>query len=119
MAALNLVWVREDILNSASPSVFGFSDRGYDVAVLPMLTALVIGLYHIVFRRARPSAFLLGFEVCGLVATLSFMVWVWAAPSSVTHTFIKGPFPWLISAVQRGRISSGVFLLAFSIINTS
>jgi hypothetical protein len=74
MAALNLVWVRETVLHgSVSPSVFGFPDRGFDVDVLPMVTALVIGLYHIVFRRGRPSAFLLGFEACGLAATLAFM----------------------------------------------
>jgi hypothetical protein len=119
MAALNLVWVRETVRNPLSPSVFGFSDRGYDVVVLPMLTALVIGLYHIVFRRARPSAFLLGFEVCGLIATLAFMVWIWVAPSSVTHTLIQRPFPWLFSAFLRQRISIGVFLLACSIIHTS
>jgi hypothetical protein len=119
MAALNLVWVRETIWNSTSPSVFGFSDRGYDVDVLPMLTALAIELYHIVSRRGRPSAFLFGFEICGLAATLSLMVWIWAAPSSFTHTFTTGPFPWLVSAVRRHRISNGVFLLACSIIDTS
>jgi hypothetical protein len=116
---LILVWVRETVRNPTSPSVFGFSDRGYDVDILPMVTALVIGLYHLVFRRGRPSAFLLGFEVIGLVATLAFMVWIWAAPFSVTDTLINGPFPWLVPAYRRGRISSGVFLLACSIIDTS
>jgi hypothetical protein len=120
MAALNLGWYREFVRHGyAYPSVFGFSDRGFDVAVLPMVTALVIGLYYIVFRRGHPSAFLLGFEVCGLVATLAFMVWFWAAPFSVTGTLINGPFPWLVRAFRWGRISSHVFLLACSIIDTS
>jgi hypothetical protein len=119
MAALNLVWVRENVRNPGSPSVFGFYDRGYDGAVLPMSTALVIGLYHIVCRRGRPTAFLFGFEVGDLAATLALMVWIWAAPSSVSYTFIARPFPGLVSAVQRHRISTGVFLLACSIITTS
>jgi hypothetical protein len=84
-----------------------------------MVTALVIGLYHIVFRRGRSSAFLLGFEACGLAATLAFMVWIWADSPSVVGTLVIGPFPWLFRAVVGGRISSHMFLLACSIIATS
>jgi len=119
LAALNLVWYREYVRHGVNyPSVFGFSDRGFDGSVLPMLTALVIGLYHLIFHRSR-SAFLLGFVITGLVATLAFMLWIWTAPQSVADALIIRPFPGLVRSYRQNRISIQVFLLACGIIDTS
>jgi hypothetical protein len=119
LAALNLGWYIEYVRHGLNyPSVFGFSDRGFDASVLPMLTALVIGLYHIIFHRGR-STFLLGFVITGLVATLAFMLWVWIAPQSVTDTLMIRPFPKLVWAYRQKRISIELFGLVCSIIDSS
>ena len=119
LAALNLGWYREYVRHGLNhPSVFGFSDRGFDGSVLPMLTALAIGLYHIIFHRGR-SAFLLGFVITGLVATLAFMLWIWTAPHSVADALMIRPFPGLVRAYRQKRISIELFGLAGSIIDSS
>jgi hypothetical protein len=119
LAALNLGWYREYVRHGLNfPSIFGFSDRGFDGSVLPMLTALVIGLYHLIFHRSR-SAFLLGFVITGLVATLAFMLWIWTAPDSVVDVLMIRPFPWLVRSYRQNRISIEVFALAGIIIDSS
>jgi hypothetical protein len=120
MLALNLAWYRETVRSGyASPSVFGFPDRGFDASVLPMLTVLGMGLYLVVVRRGRPPAFLVGFEAGGLTVTLTFMVWMWVAPHSFIETIMDKPFPWFGQAVQQNRISIDEFLLAIVIIQGS
>ena len=118
LAALNLAWYREYLRHGLNyPSAFGFSDRGFDGSVLPMLTILVIGLY-VLFRRGR-SAFLLGFVMTGLVVTLAFMLWIWVAPLSVTDILTIRPFPGLVQALRGNRISVQTFLVTCGIIDTS
>jgi hypothetical protein len=120
MIALNLGWYRETVRGGyVCPSVFGLPDRGFDVAVLPMVTTLSMGLYLIVFRCGRRTAFLLGFETCGLIAAVAFMVWIRVAPFSVADAFISKPFPGLIRLVRQSRISNDEFLFACSIIETA
>jgi hypothetical protein len=119
LAALNLGWYVEYVRHGLNcPSVFGFSDRGFDGSVLPMLSALVIGLYHIIFHRGR-SAFLLGFVITGLVASMAFMLWVWIAPDSVADILMIRPFPRLVWAYRQKRISVELFGLVGSIIDSS
>ena len=119
MAALNLGWYRETVRHGVAHSAFGFSDRGFDVEVLPMLSVLVMGLYHIFLGRGRASAFLLGFVISGLVATLACMIWIWTAPASVSGALIQRPFPGLVRSFQQRRISEHVFLSACSIFVSS
>ncbi len=119
LAALDLGWYCEYVRHGLNhPSVFGFSDRSFDVSVLPMLTVLAIGLHHIIFHRGR-SPFLLGFVISGLVATLAFMLWIWIAPQSEADVLLIRPFPGLVRSYQLNRISIQVFVFACSIIDSS
>src|SRR4051794_10507235 len=119
LVALDLGWYCEYVRHGLNhPSFFGFSDRGFDVSVLPMLTVLAIGLYHIIIHRGR-SAFLLGFVISGLVATLAFMLWIWTAPQSVADVLMIRPFPWLVRSYRWGGMPVEVFVLAGSIIDSS
>lgn len=119
LVALDLGWYCEFVRHGLNhTSFFGFSDRGFDVSILPMLTVLAIGFYHIIIHRAR-SAFLLGFVISGLVATLAFMLWIWTAPQSVADVLMIRPFPSLVRSYRWGGMPVEVFALAGSIIDSS
>jgi hypothetical protein len=82
LLALDFAWMR--LLHPArGRSIFAFAAQGFDLGVLPMANVLAFGLYSMLSRREEPHPFLVGFEVGGLGAILTYMVWCWAAPRTV------------------------------------
>src|SRR5262245_51651350 len=84
--SVDCTWLRYILLGR---SFFGFQAYGFDFGVLPMANILAWGLYRILRLRGQVPRSLLGFEVGGLIATLTYMVCSWVSPNAM-RTFV-GP----------------------------
>lgn len=59
---------------SKGSSVFGFESSFWDLGLIPILSALVIGICRVGGTDAARRRFLLGFEIFGLAATTTYVV---------------------------------------------
>jgi hypothetical protein len=82
LVALDCAWYRHTFLGSHS--TFGFGKApAFDTGVTPMANVLSLGVYLLVARESRPSPWLIGFEIGGLVAVVAFLVLGWTWPDGV------------------------------------
>src|SRR4051794_28512216 len=79
--AVDCAWLRH--LFITGKSLLLFDAFGFDLGVLPMVNILAYGLYRVLLRRGQVPHSLLGFEVGGLVAILTYMVCSWVSPDTV------------------------------------
>jgi hypothetical protein len=85
MIAIGLVFARGW---SQGSSIFGFESPFWDLGLIPILTALVIGARRGGGRAGTRRRFLIGFEVFGLAAVAAYMI------------SLSGPVRWsLVSAL--------------------
>ncbi len=71
MIAIGLVFVRGWLNGS---SIFGFESPFWDLGLIPILTALVVGACRVGGCDAIRRRFLLGFEIFGLAAVTAYIV---------------------------------------------
>jgi hypothetical protein len=82
LLAVDCAWYRRAFLEHRS--AFGFGDApAFDTGVIPMSNILAIGIYLAATRKVRAGPFLIGFEVAGLVAIVSFIALAWTWPDGV------------------------------------
>ena len=82
LLAVDSAWYRRAFQEHRS--AFGFGNApAFDSGVIPMANILVIGMYTVAVRKRRPSPFLIGFEIGGLVAIAAFIALAWTWPDGI------------------------------------
>jgi hypothetical protein len=114
VVALDILWLR--YMLTAHRSVFGFIAEGADLSIFLMANVLPFGLYPMLHRGGERRRFLVGFEVGGLAAALTFAACVRLAPDAVTRlaSVILDPV-WnlLFGWVRNGTIQGLLIYMAF------
>ena len=85
LVAIDIVWMRT--IFTAHRSLFGFKAEGYDTGLFLMAHVLPFGFYPMIHRRGPEQRFLVGFEVGGLAAALSYAGFAWMAPEKLWVAF--------------------------------
>ena len=67
-----------------------------------MANILVIGMYMVAMRKARPGPFLIGFEIGGLVAIAAFIALAWTWPDGI-RLWVR-PIYWVWSSFSSGHM---------------
>ena len=82
LLAVDSAWYRRAFHEHRS--AFGFGNApAFDSGVIPMANILVIGMYMVAVRKARPGPFLIGFEIGGFVAIAAFIALAWTWPDGI------------------------------------
>ena len=117
VVALDIVWLR--YMFTAHRSVFGFFAEGADLGIFLMANVLPFGLYPMLHCGGERRRFLVGFEVGGLAATLTFASCMRLAPDAVTGlaSVTLDPiwsllFGWVPNGTIEGLVIDMTFLAA-------
>jgi hypothetical protein len=115
VVGLDTVWLKYMLTNHSS--AFGFVAEGADLGILLMANVLPFGLHPMLVRRGERRRFLIGFEVGGLAAALTYACCTWLAPDAVLRvaSFILDPvwdllFGWVRTDTIEGFVIDVVFL---------
>lgn len=118
LVAVDLAWLRY-VLHTRR-SLLGFAYEGCDLALLPMANVLAFGIFRLGSRAGERRAFLIGFELAGLVALVGVAAAVRIAPDA-TNSVVSAAFDPLWSRtlgwVPRGTILQlvvGMFIISIS-----
>jgi hypothetical protein len=113
VVGLDIVWFK--YLLTRHRSAFGFGPEGYDLGIFLMANVLPFGLHPMLVRRGE-RRFLIGFEVGGLAAALTYACCTWLAPDAVSKvtSFILDPvWDLLFGRVENGTIEGFVIYVVF------
>jgi len=117
VVALDIVWLR--YMLTAHRSVFGFFAEGADLGIFLMANVLPFGLYPMLHRGGERRRFLVGFEVGGLAAALTFAACMRLAPDALTglasvplDAVWNVLFGWVRNGTIEGLVIDTIFLTA-------